>query len=157
MFGVPQPSEHFECTLQDCGSGQELQSAPWGTQHFSPSPWPSGGEASEGAAGLDRILQAALQHLAKTFPAKSSSIVQGHTELLDVWRPATFGTSRLRQRAEAAKCGMGCNTFVSEPQAKRVVAGGLDCILQAELHHLASTFHQKRISIVLGHTELLNL
>ena len=82
LRGIPQPSEHFDFTLEDCGSGQKLQSATWGEPHFSPSPGPSGGKASEEAAGLDRILQAELHHLAKTFPDKSISIAQGHTELL---------------------------------------------------------------------------
>jgi hypothetical protein len=35
------------------------------------------------------------QHLAKTFPAKSISTVQGHTGLLHLSRPATFGTLRI--------------------------------------------------------------
>jgi hypothetical protein len=39
-----------------CASGQKLQSEAWGAQQFSQSPGPSGGKASEGAAGLDRIL-----------------------------------------------------------------------------------------------------
>jgi hypothetical protein len=61
MCGISQTSEHFASTLQDCGSGQKLQSAAWGAPDFSPSPGPSGGKASEEAAGLDRVIQAELQ------------------------------------------------------------------------------------------------
>jgi hypothetical protein len=43
MFSDPQPSEHFEITLQDCGSGQKLRCAARGTPHCSPSPGTSGG------------------------------------------------------------------------------------------------------------------
>jgi hypothetical protein len=39
---APLPSEHFDFTLQDCGSGQKLQSAAWGVLHFSPSPGHAG-------------------------------------------------------------------------------------------------------------------
>jgi hypothetical protein len=82
--GFPQPSGHFEHTLQGCGSGQKLQSQAWGAPHISLSRGQSEGKASEEADGLDRILQAELHHLAKTFPDKSISIAQGHTELLHV-------------------------------------------------------------------------
>jgi hypothetical protein len=46
------------------------------------------GEASERAAGLDHILQAELQHPANTFSATSMANVQGHTDLLNLWRLA---------------------------------------------------------------------
>jgi hypothetical protein len=95
MCGLPQPSEHFQLTLQGCGSGQKLQSAAWVAQHFSPSLGPIGGKEREGDVGMDRILQAELQHLAKQFPAKGISIVQGHTEVLHLWHPASFGTLRM--------------------------------------------------------------
>jgi hypothetical protein len=52
--------------LQDCGSWEKLQSEAWSTPTFSSGPGPSGGEASEGAAGLDRTFQPELQHLAET-------------------------------------------------------------------------------------------
>jgi hypothetical protein len=121
---VPQPSEHFEITLQDCGSKQKLECAAWGMPHFSPSPGPNGGKASEGPAGLGRICQAELQHLAKTCPAQNMWMIQGHTELLHVWRSPTFGalrrhTSRQWQRAEAAKCGVRRSTFFYEPRGER--------------------------------------
>jgi hypothetical protein len=72
---------------------------------------------------MDRILQAELVHLAKQFPEKSISIGHGHTDLLNLWHTATFGTlpvhtSRLLQRAEASKCGTGCTTSFSEPRAE---------------------------------------
>jgi hypothetical protein len=59
----------------------------------------------------------------KNIPQKNISIVQGHTELLHVWRPATFDTLllhtlKLRQWTEAAKCGVGATLF-SEPRAER--------------------------------------
>jgi hypothetical protein len=63
MCGVSQPSEHFECTLQDCGNWHKLQSAAWGAPHFPPKE-----KASEGTAGLDLILQAELLHLTKKTP-----------------------------------------------------------------------------------------
>jgi hypothetical protein len=112
------------------------------------------------------MLQAELQHIAETLPEKGISIIQGHTELLHVWRPATFETlpvhtSRLRQRAEAAKCGRGCNTFSPSPGPSGGEASEgadeLERILQAELHHIAKTFPAKSMSIVQSHTELLHV
>jgi hypothetical protein len=182
MCGFPQPSKHLMVTLQDCGSGRKLQSTALGAPHFSLSPGPNGGKASEGVAGLDRMLpgrttthcqnvyrethfdcpgphglsafvashnfrntskshfktaavggsckvkrgrstffseprseRVEASEVAQTFPAK---------DFVHLWRPATFGalrthTSRLRQWAEAAKCGVGYATLFSEPRAER--------------------------------------
>jgi hypothetical protein len=76
-----------------------------GVPMFFPEPGAERGKASEGAAGLDRILQAELHHLANTIPAKCISAVQGNTEILHWWRPATFGAFGIHMHkwAEAAK------------------------------------------------------
>jgi hypothetical protein len=107
-------------------------------------------KASDGAAGLDRILQAELRHLANTFPARSISLGQGQTELLPSRRPATFRTlrmlsTRLRQWTQYANCGVGHTTFVSEARAERGWGEGKrgSCWAgshQAELRHLANQF-----------------
>jgi hypothetical protein len=78
-------------------------------------------------------------------------------QLLNVWRPATFGTlrihpSRLRQRALAANCGVGFATFFSEPRAERREGKSSNCrIVNPELHGLARTFSAKSMSV--GRTE----
>jgi hypothetical protein len=92
--GVPQPSKHFQFTVHTSRLRQQAEAAKGGVgvPMFFPEPGAERGNASEGAAGLDRILQAELHHLANTIPAKSISAVQGHTEILHWWRPATFGT-----------------------------------------------------------------
>jgi hypothetical protein len=56
-------------------------------QLFSEPRTERGEKAREGAVGLEHILRAELEHLAKSLPAKSISTVQGQTELPQVWRP----------------------------------------------------------------------
>jgi hypothetical protein len=84
----------------------------------------AGGRQAKELLGWIASSMTISQHLAKTFPAKSISTVKGHTGLLHLSRPATFGTlriltSRLRKWAEAAKCGVGRVTIFSEPRAER--------------------------------------
>ena len=76
-----------------------------GGAHVFPEPRAERGKASEGAAGLARILQAELHHLANTIPAKCISANQCNTEILHWWCPATFGTLwiLMRKWAGAAK------------------------------------------------------
>jgi hypothetical protein len=78
-----------------CKQRHQTQS-PEGRANFVSEPRAQSGLKANGeAAGLDCILQAELQHLAETLPAKTISIVQGHTENLHLWRLATFGTLRM--------------------------------------------------------------
>jgi hypothetical protein len=122
MCGGPQPSEHSEVTPQDCGSEQKLQSAAWGAPRFLRAPGRAGGRQAKKLLGWT-----ASKPNYKTLPNTSREEhfdCPGQHGTSSFMHPATFvtlqiHTSRLRQWAEAAKCGVGRPTSFFEPRAER--------------------------------------
>jgi hypothetical protein len=109
ICGLPQ--------LQDCDSGQKLQSAVWGEKQFSPTPGRARGKAKEGAAGLARILQAELTtniSREEYFDCPGPDRMFCICGILLPSEHLRIHTLRLRQWAATAKCGVGPATFFSE-------------------------------------------
>ena len=63
--------------------------------NFLRAPGRAGGRQAKELLGWIASSMTKSQHLAKTFPAKSISTVQGHTGLLNLSHPATFGALRI--------------------------------------------------------------
>jgi hypothetical protein len=167
ICGVPQPFEHFDFSAHSImATGTNMQSAAWGTPHFSPKPVPSGGQGKRGSCWAESHPPSRTttpfqhisreEHFAWPGPHGTSACVNSRNLSIISNSPlniATVGTiCKVRRGAH--------HIFLKGPcraGGGREEAAGLDRILQAELRHLAKTFPAKSISLSQGQTELLHL
>jgi hypothetical protein len=81
--------------VETAAAGRSFKGRCGGAHVFPRARGRAGGRQAKELLGWIPSSVTKSQHLAKTFPAKSISTVQGHTGLLHLSRHATFGTLRI--------------------------------------------------------------